>query len=132
MPIEFKKEGNACERCKKLDTEVGPITYYTDPHDGYTGLLCSECIKRREKPYIEICPKCKRVAYEHGGMSAYGHEPPFEDMCVECVEKREIRDAKKNAIKSTIKNFLMNNWKYWISTGLIITGLVIAYFSFLS
>ena len=116
MPIEFKKEGNACERCKKLDTEVGPITYYTDPHDGYKGLLCSECIKRREKPYTEICPKCKRVAYEHGGLTYYDdsdaddpadvivtdsdnyddfdgfdydEKPPssFNLMCMECYEK---------------------------------------------
>ena len=132
MPIEFKEEGNACEKCKKLDTEVGPITYYTSPHDGYKGLLCSECIKRREKPYTEICPKCNRVAYEHGGMSFYG-EPPYdhEDMCLECVEKKETRDAKTAAIKSTIKNFVKDHWKFWISTGLIITGLVIAYFSLL-
>jgi len=133
MPIEFKKEGNACERCNKLDTEVGPITYYTDPHDGYKGLLCSECIKRREKPYTEICPKCKKIAYEHGGMTVYGDEPEdFEDMCLECYEKREARDAKIIAIKSTIKNFAKDHWKFWISTGLVITGLVMAYFSFLS
>ena len=131
MPIEFKKEGNACERCKKLDTEVGPITYYTDPHDGYNGLLCSECIKRREKPYTEICPQCKRVAYEHGGMSSYGDELPFEDMCLECVEKKEARVTKMNARKLKIKNFAKDHWKFWISTGLIITGLVIAYFSLL-
>jgi len=133
MPIEFKKEGNACEKCKKLDTEVGPITYYTDLHDGYKGLLCSECIKRREKPYTEICPKCNRVAYEHGGMSFYG-EPPenFEDMCLECVEKKEVIVAKRNAMKLTIKNFAKDHWKFWISTGLVIIGLVMAYFSFLS
>jgi len=131
--LSLKKEGNACEKCKKLDTEVGPITYYTDPHDGYKGLLCSECIKRREKPYTEICPKCNRVAYEHGGMSFYG-EPPYdhEAMCLECVEKKEAREVKRNAIKLTIKNFAKDHWKFWIGTGLIITGLVIAYFSFLS
>jgi len=125
MPIEFKKEGNACEKCKKSDTEVGPITYYTDPHDGYKGLLCSGCIKRREKPYTEICPKCKRVAYEHGGMSAYGHEPPFEDMCLECVEKKEARQAKRGHIKLTIKNFTKNHWKFWITISISIVAIIV-------
>ena len=37
MPIEVKREGNACEKCKKLDTEVGKIAHYKDPHDGYEG-----------------------------------------------------------------------------------------------
>ena len=71
MPIEFKREGNACEKCKKSNTEVGPITDYTNPYDGYRGLLCSKCIKRQEKSYTEICPVCKRIAYEHGGMTVY-------------------------------------------------------------
>jgi len=130
LPIEFKKEGNACERCNKLDIEVGKIIHYTKHGDDL--LLCPKCLEARERPYTEICPKCKRVAYEHGGMSAYGEEPPFEDMCVECVEKKEARDTKIIAIKSTIKNFAKDHWKFWISTGLVITGLVMAYSSFLS
>jgi len=79
MPIEFKREGNACEKCKKLDSEVGKITHYTDPHDGYEGLLCSECIKKREKPYTEICPICKRVAYEHGGLTYNDDREDFDE-----------------------------------------------------
>ncbi len=126
MGILHKREGNACEKCKKLDTEVGPITYYTDPHDGYKGLLCSECIKRREKPYNEICPKCKRVAYEHGGMSCYGEKPEdFEDMCLECVEKKEAREAKRNAIKLTIKNFAKDHWKFWITISISIVAIIV-------
>ena len=125
MPFEFKEEGNACVRCKKLDTEVGPITYYTDPHDGYKGLLCSKCIKRREKPYTEICPKCNRFAYEHGGMSAYGEGPTFEIMCVECLEKKEAREAKRNAIKLTIKNFMKNHWKFWITISISIVAIIV-------
>ena len=126
MPIEHKREGNACDKCKKLDTQVGKITYYTDPHDGYTGLLCSECIKKREKPYTEICPKCKRVAYEHGGMSFYGEVPyDFEDMCLECVEKKEARVAKMNARKLKIKNFAKDHWKFWITITVAIIGLII-------
>jgi len=116
MPIEFKKEGNACERCKKLDTEVGPITYYTDPHDGYKGLLCSECIKRREKPYTETCPKCKRLAYKHGGMSYYGEYPEdFEDMCVECVEKKEAIEAKRNAMSECKSDGTYQSYRFPIN-----------------
>jgi len=122
MPIEFKREGNACEKCKKQDTEVGNITHYTKHGDNL--LLCSECLKKREKPYTEICPKCKRVAYEHGGMSAYGEEPPFEDMCVECVEKKEAKEAKRNSIKLTIKNFAKDHWKFWIMLTIAIIGLI--------
>jgi len=126
MPIEFKQEGNACVRCNKSDTEVGKITHYTDPYDGYEGLLCSGCIEQREKPYKEICPKCKRVAYEHGGMSAYGDKPEeFEIMCLECVEKKEAGEAKKNAIKSTIKIFAKDHWKFWLGTSItIILGII--------
>ncbi|QLH07667.1 hypothetical protein [Nitrosopumilus ureiphilus] len=69
MPIEFKRESNACEKCKKLDTEVGKITHYTK--HGTNLLLCAECIKKREKPYTEICPKCKRLAHKHGGLTFY-------------------------------------------------------------
>jgi hypothetical protein len=28
MSIESKKEGNACERCQKSDSDVGKITHY--------------------------------------------------------------------------------------------------------
>ena len=130
MPVEIKKDG-ACDGCKKLGTETSPITHYKKHGDNL--LLCPKCLEARERPYIVICPKCKKVAYEHGGMSFYGEYPEdFEDMCVECVEKKEVREAKRNAIKLKTKIFLMKNWKYWISTGLIIVGLVMAYFSFLS
>ena len=126
MSIEHKREENACAKCKKLNTEVGPITHYTDPHDGYEGLLCSECIKRREKPYTEKCPKCKKLAYQHGGMSVYGEVPnDFEDMCLECVEKKEVRDAKIAARTLKIKNFAKDHWKFWITLTIAIIGLII-------
>jgi len=65
------------------------------------------------------------VAYEYGGMSAYGDEPPFEDMCLECVEKREAREAKRNAIKLTIKKFIIKNWKFLIGTTIAIIGIFV-------
>ena len=153
MPIEFKREGNACEKCKKLDTEVGKITHYKSPHDGYEGLLCSECIKRREKPYTEKCPRCKRVAYKHGGLTYYDDSdadddsndvvitdsdnyddfndlrvekpPSFDLMCMECYEKKLTKAKKIRKTKLTIKNFAKDHWKFWIGTSItIIFGII--------
>ena len=125
MSIEFKREGNACERCKKQDTEVGKITHYTK-HDADL-LLCPKCLEDQERPYTEKCPKCKRVAYEHGGMSFYGTVPyDYEDMCVECVQKKEARDAKK----LKIKNFMKKHWKFWISISIPIVGIIVALLKF--
>ena len=64
-------EGNQCRKCKKHDSEVGKIIPYTDSQGSFAGLLCSECIKIHEKPYIVICPKCNRIAYKHGGLTYY-------------------------------------------------------------
>jgi len=121
LPIEFKREADVCDKCHKPNTEVGKLTDYTDPHDGYRRLLCSKCIEFREKPYKEVCPKCKRLAYKHGGMSFYG-EPPYddEDMCLECVERKEREVAERTAQKLKIVNFLKNNWKFWIATAIAI------------
>ena len=157
MPIEVKREGHTCEKCKKSDTEVGKIIHYTKHGDDL--LLCPKCLKFRERPYTEICPKCKRIAYKHGGLTYYddsdiddsndyvitddnedfdnfdyNEEPPSssELMCLECHEKKVARERKRKARNLKIKNFAKNHWKFWISTGLIITGLVIAYFSFLA
>jgi len=123
--MEFKREGNACEKCEKLQTEVGKITHYTEHGDDL--LLCAECLKKRKKPYTDKCPKCKRLAYKHGGMSFYG-KPPYDDeeMCLECVEEKEARDAKRNARKSTIKNFAKDHWKFWISISISIIAVVLA------
>ena len=102
------------------------MTDYTDPHDGYKALLCSECIKKREKPYTAICPKCKKLAYEHGGMSVYGDNPEnFENMCLECVEKKEKKVAKQNIMKLKITKFAKDHWKFWIGTSLTIIALII-------
>ena len=150
MPIEFKEQGDVCKKCKKPNTEVGPITYYTDPHDGYKGLLCSECIKRREKSYTEKCPKCNRVAYEHGGLTYYDDSdaddlddeisdnydsfddfdydekpPSFESMCMECHEKKVARVRKIRKVKLTIKNFAKDHWKFWITKSVSIVAIIV-------
>jgi len=126
LSIKHKRSGDTCDKCNKSNSEVGVMTDYTSPHDGYKGLLCSECIKKREKPYTEICPKCKRVAYKHGGMSFYGEIPEnFEDMCVECVEKKEKKESKRKARKLRIKNFTKDHWKFWITVTISIVALII-------
>ena len=125
LPIEFKREGDTCEKCHKSNTEVGQITYYKDPHDGYKGLLCSECIKKREKSYTEICPKCKRLAYEHAGMSYYGEPPDGKEMCLECIEKKEEKESRKSARRLTIKNFAKDHWKFWITVTLSIVAILV-------
>jgi len=125
LPIEFKRSGDTCDRCHKQNTEVGKMTDYTDPHDGYKALLCSECIKKREKPYTEICPKCKRLAYEHGGMSFYGEIPDVEGMCLECVEEKEKKESKRKARKLTIKNFIRDHWQFWIGTIISIVAIIL-------
>jgi len=149
MPIEFKRKGNACEKCKKLDTEVGKITHYTE--HGADLLLCADCLKRREKPYKEICPICKRVAYEHGGLTYYDDSdadetndieisnnavdfenfdydekpPSFESMCMECHDKKVAKVRKVRKTKLTIKNFAKDHWKFWIGTSItIIFGII--------
>jgi len=119
MPIEF--ESNICDTCQKSDNEVGKIKLRKEHR--INKYLCSKCFKRSEKPYTEICPKCKKVAYEHGGMSAYGFGPTFEEMCLECVEKKETKEAKRKANKLKIKKFILKNWKFWIG---IAVALIIA------
>jgi hypothetical protein len=100
------------------------ITYYTDTPDEYKGLLCSECIKKREKPYTEICPKCKRLAYKHGGMSFFGAPQEHEDMCLECVEKKEKTIAERTAIKLKIKIFVKDHWYHLIALTIGILSLI--------
>jgi len=123
LPIEVKREGTACDKCKKLDTEVGKMIDYTDPHDGYRGLLCSECIKKREKPYTEICPKCKDNAYDNGGMTVWGDNdyPPFEEMCMKCYDKREKRQKQLLKTKKTVKT----NWYRLVMIGLAVTAIIV-------
>ena len=115
LPVDIKRTGDRCEKCRRLRSVVGQITDYTDPHDGYRALLCSDCIQFHEKPYKSICPKCKRLAHKHGGMSFYG-EPSYhhEVMCFECVKKKEKKVKKQNTKKLKIKNLLRKNWKFWI------------------
>jgi len=132
LPVESRREGNVCEKCGKENTEVGKMTDYTDPHDGYKGLLCSECITRREKPYTEICPRCHDNAYANGGMTVWSgsDENPldYDLVCMKCYEKLEKREVQLNKIKTTSKRFGKNNWKFFISITVAIIGITVTYF----
>jgi len=154
MPVEQKREGNVCEKCKKSNTEVGPITEYKDPHSTYKGLLCSDCIEMREKPYTERCPVCKELAYKKGGLTFFDEsdldskddvvtydEKDFDNfynfdhdeksplsaelMCLECHEKKVERERKIRKIKLKIKNFVKDHWKFWVTIIIAIIGLII-------
>ena len=155
MPIEFKRSGDTCEKCNKPNTEVGKITHYTK--HGADLLLCSKCLESREKPYTEICPKCKRVAYEHGGLTYYDEsdtddsndyensdnfndfhnfdndeKPPSssELMCMECHQKKVAKVRKIRRIKLTIKNFAKDHWMmFWIMATVGILSLIVALLS---
>jgi len=146
--LKFKREGNQCEKCKKLDTEVGKITHYTKHGDDL--LLCPKCLEFRERPYIEKCPKCNRVAYEHGGLTYYDDSdaddlddeisdnydsfddfnydekpPSFKLMCMECHEKKVARVKKILKVKLTIKNFVKDHWKFWITISISIVAIIV-------
>ena len=55
-------------------------------------------------------------------MSVYGESPEnFENMCLECVQKKEAR-AVRNL---RIKNFIIKHWKFWITITVGIIGLII-------
>jgi len=120
LGIIHKRKGNACEKCKKLDTEVGEITHYT----GHSAdlLLCAKCLKKREEPYTEICPKCKENAYDNGGMTVGdSDEPPFEEMCMKCYEK----DAKRKEQLRKTKKIVKTNWYRLVVIGLSITAIIV-------
>ena len=155
MPIEVKREGHTCDKCKKSDTEVGKITHYTKHGDDL--LLCPKCLEFREEPYTETCPKCKRVAYEHGGLTYYDDSdvddaddsdviiaddfnnsdnyngfdydkkpPSFDLMCMECYEKKLAKAKKIRKAKLTIKNFAKDHWKFWITISISIVTIIVA------
>ncbi len=47
LGIIYKKEGNSCERCKKLVEEVGKMSDFKN--FGMHLLLCENCIKEIEE-----------------------------------------------------------------------------------
>jgi len=114
LGIKFKREGNQCERCKKFDTEVGKTTF----HEEYDLLCCEKCFKETIEEKNLKCPRCRKVVGLDGLTEHRGKQ-----MCYQCV-----KDAKRNEIRTEErKRFFKTNWKYWITTVLIIIGIVIGY-----
>ena len=115
----------------------------------------SELVYSTDPARNKKCPKCKKLAYQHGGLTSYddsdvdnsddsdvddsnsdindGFEsfdydekpPSIELMCMECYEKKVTKERKARKMKLTIKNFAKNNWKTWISITIAIAGLII-------
>lgn len=119
MPIEFKKEGNQCERCKKLDTEVSRMEHYQNY--GIDKLLCRNCIDELEYYYHDRCSDCSRTLEEVDGLTNYEDK----QLCTECLEK----SIKKQEDKIKRKKFLINNWKFWVGTSIaIILGILAVFY----
>jgi len=116
LPITFSREGNACDRCGKLDTEVGKMTNYKKY--GENLLLCANCIEKTDEEKTLKCPRCKKVVGTVG-MTEYNTEP----MCYECKEIVK----KKYLTKEERKQFFKSSWKFWITISLAIIGLAIAF-----
>ncbi len=89
MDIEIKKEGNACERCKKLDADVSKMTHYKN-HE-LDELLCQDCIKEIEDYYSVTCAKCGKPAHLRGNLIEYENEK----ICTVCMDEIKMQEITK-------------------------------------
>ena len=110
MPVSFRDEGHICSNCNKEFEEVIKSKEYAHYNDASQRILCKNCAEKHENIYKEICPKCKKPAHEHGGMSTYDKAPNKpKKMCSNCVDdeknKKKKRDAKKLKNKIFIKEY---------------------------
>ena len=87
MPIE--KEGNACERCHKLDTDVGKMNHYKEHN--IDELLCQNCIKEIEDYYALTCSKCNKPAHMRGNLIEYKNEK----ICTVCMDEIKMDQITK-------------------------------------
>ena len=54
-------------------------------------------------------------------MSTYDNPPNKpKKMCLDCVNNEKDKKKKKDTRNLKIKNFIKNNWRYWITTLLMI------------
>jgi hypothetical protein len=86
MSNEFKKEGNACERCHKLETDVGEMTQYKK-HE-LDKLLCQNCIKEIEDYYALKCSKCGKPAHLRGNLIEYENDK----ICTICMDEIRMKE----------------------------------------
>ena len=122
--MESVKERKQCEGCNQLASS-GFVVRFREQY-GINKYLCSKCCHRDMGDYDKICCNCgKNNADGSFEMSWYNGK----DMCSDCkskeLAKREHREALKLKIKSTLKNFAKDHWKFWISTAIaIIFGII--------
>jgi len=102
LGIKIVREGNACDRCKKQNTEVGKVTHYTSY--GEDLLLCESCIEITDKEKTLKCPKCKKVVGTEG-MTEY----KTKSMCYKCKEKAVAREEKTQERIRFFKKY----WYVW-------------------
>lgn len=104
-----------CERCDKLDGDVGEITLYEE-HDCNME-LCKDCIAIIEKPYNERCVNCEKLVLQNGG--AKKHETQI--FCLYCYQNLLASKDKKLKPKTSI----VKKGKFWFSMGLLMVGILI-------
>ena len=75
------KKGNACERCHKLDTDVGERTHYKN--HGLDELLCQVCIKEIEDYYSLTCSRCGKPAHLRGSLVEFENKK----ICTICMDE---------------------------------------------
>jgi len=120
LGFTYKKEGNACDKCGKFNTDVGPMTHYQK--HGYNDLLCKNCIAKIEEQVNKKCPVCNKVV----GLDAMT-EYEGKRMCQICA-----KEAMGKKIKSKVwKNWVRENILKLIGIGIGAITAVIAYLAYL-
>ena len=77
---------NVCERCKKLDTDVGKLTHYKN-HE-LNKLLCQNCITEIDDYYSLRCSKCNKPAHLRGNLIEHKNEK----ICTVCMDKIQTEE----------------------------------------
>jgi len=118
--MESIKEGNQCEKCKKLGTNGFVVRFRKEL--GINEYLCSKCYHRVLGDYDKKCCKCDKKNDDGSfEMPRYNGK----DMCSDCIQKEELKKQRREAIKIRIKKFAKDHWKFWISTSIaIIFGII--------
>ncbi len=116
MGFIYKKEGNACERCKKLNDEVGKMSDF-NKYEMHL-LLCENCIKEIEEEQNRECPKCHLLLKERNGISSYEDK----EMCSICADEMRYKKAKR----LVTENFFKSHWKFWITLSVMIIIALVA------
>ncbi len=104
-----------CERCDKLDSEVGKIIHYIEHN--YNMTLCKDCIAIIEKPYSQKCIQCKKLVWKNGGVKKHGQQI----FCWYCYQN--LLTSKDMKLKP--KTFILKKSNFWFSIGLLILGILI-------